>query len=130
MHFGCDTFVCVRGGALLDDERSLLSLRYTGGGVIPAELDAYELIQLLTVFRRLWMKASRAIYGSETRTSFHFSHVQPGSLDIQSIIEVAAGLQPAFAQLPMLALGISDIPNLIKEWLDILKFCKRCFRRT
>jgi hypothetical protein len=50
--------------------------------------------------------------------------VQRGSIDIQGFIELGAGLQPAFAMLPSLSLGITDVPELIKKWLDLLKFLK------
>ncbi len=51
--------------------------------------------------------------------------VQPGSIDLQWICEVAATAQTAFAALPALSFGIKDVTGLIKAWLDLLKFLKR-----
>jgi hypothetical protein len=63
-------------------------------------------------------------HGSDTRASFRISHVNRGSIDIQGFIELIAGLQPSFAHMATMTLGIADVPGLIKEWLDILKFLK------
>src|SRR5262249_24247776 len=51
-------------------------------------------------------------------------HVRPGSIDLQWVYELAATTQTAFAALPTLALGIKDIHELVKTWLDLLKFLK------
>jgi hypothetical protein len=67
---------------------------------------------------------SRTYFGSDTPTSVRITHVQPGSIDIQGFVEVAATLQSTLPALPSLALGVKDIPELIKQWLDILKFLK------
>jgi hypothetical protein len=98
------------------------SLRYTHAA--PDQLEADELIRVLSAFNRIVVKANRTFYGTDANTSFRLTHVQPGSIDIQGFIEVAAGLQPAFAMLPSLTFGIDDIPGLIKAWFDLLKFLK------
>ena len=90
--------------------------------VVPASISGRELIQILSAFNNISVKASRTFYGSDIQATFKISHVQPGSIDIQGFVEVAALAQSVFPALPSLALGISDIPELIKSWLDILKF--------
>jgi hypothetical protein len=96
------------------------SIRYVG--TVPEALQAHELIQVLSALNRLSLKASRTFYGSEAQTTFRIAHVQSGSIDIQGFVELIAGLQPAFAQFPNLILSVHDIPELIKTWLDLLKF--------
>ncbi len=96
------------------------SIRYTEAA--PEALQADELIQVLSALNKLSLKACRTFYGSEAQTSFRIAHVQSGSIDIQGFVELIAGLQPAFAQFPNLILGVHDIPQLIKTWLDLLKF--------
>jgi hypothetical protein len=98
------------------------SLRYTHS--TPEEIEANELIRVLSAFDHMVAKASRSFYGSDASTSFRFTHVQSASIDIQGFIEILAGLQPTFANFPVLSLGVSDIPELIKNWLDLLKFLK------
>ena len=109
-------------GAGRMSEETTFSLRYTHSA--PDQIEADELIKVLSAFNRIVGKASRTFYGSDAVTSFRFTHVQPGSIDIQGFVEMLAGLQPAFAMLPSLSLDIKDIPELIKAWLDLLKFLK------
>lgn len=99
------------------------SLHYVGE-LSPENIDARELIQVLTAFANITTKAGQVFYGADAPTSFKIAHVQPGSIDIRGLIEFAAGLQPTFALLPSLALDVKDVPHLIKAWLDILKFLK------
>jgi hypothetical protein len=103
-------------------KETTFSLRYTHSA--PDQIEADELIKVLSAFNRIALKASRAFYGSDASTSFRLTHIRSGSLDIQGFIELLAGLQPAFAMLPSLSFGISDIPELIKAWLDLLTFLK------
>lgn len=104
-------------------ENKNLSLYYTGS-VNPATMEAKELIQVLSAFTRITTKANRAYHGSITKTSVRIERVQPGSIDLQWISEVAATTQAAFAALPALSFGIKDVAGLIKAWLDLLKFLK------
>jgi hypothetical protein len=104
-------------------EHQNISLYYTGS-VNPSTMEARELIQVLSAFTRLTTKANRAYRGSSARTSVRIERVQPGSIDLQWIYEVAATAQTAFAALPALSLGIKDVAGLIKAWLDLLKFLK------
>jgi hypothetical protein len=96
------------------------SLRYTDAR--PEEMEAGELIKVLAAFDRIVAKASRSFYGTDAQTSFRLTHVHSGSIEIQGFIDVIAGLQPVFANLPILSLGVSDIPTLLKGWFDLLKF--------
>jgi hypothetical protein len=98
------------------------SLRYTHSA--PDQIEAEELIRVLSAFNSIVMKANRTFYGSDAVTSFRLTHVQRRSIDIQGSIEVAAGLQPAFAMFPSLSFGIDDIPGLIKVWFDLFKHLK------
>ena len=100
-----------------------LSLHYTGN-VNPATIEARELIQILSAFTRITTKANRTYHGSGTRTSVRIDRVQPGSIDLQWIYEVAAGAQSAFPALAGLSLSVKDVASLIKAWLDLLKFLK------
>src|SRR5262245_8183753 len=100
----------------MPDEQTVFSLHYLGE-TRPAAIDAHELIRLLSAFTNLSTKASRTFYGSEIHTSFRIAHVQPGTIDIQGVLELIAGLQPGFALLPSLSLGVKDIPHLLKLWL-------------
>jgi hypothetical protein len=104
------------------DRPPQFSLRYIGTS--PEALDASELIQLLSAFASISAKAALAFYGSEPRTSFRIVHVARGSIDVRGFVEVLAGFQPAFAMLPSLSLNVSDVPGLIKGWLDLLKFLR------
>ncbi|QWG11270.1 hypothetical protein KMZ29_16080 [Bradyrhizobium sediminis] len=97
---------------------------YYKGSLNPSTMEARELIQVLSAFTRLTTKANRAYHGSTARTSVRIERVQPGSLDLQWIHEVAANAQTAFAALPALSFGIKDVAGLIKAWLDLLKFLK------
>jgi hypothetical protein len=74
-------------------KEATFSLRYTHSA--PDQIEAEELIRVLAAFNRIVVKANRTFYGTDANTSFRLTHVQPGSLDIQGFIEVAAGLQPA-----------------------------------
>jgi hypothetical protein len=103
-------------------EKTPFSLRYTDAS--PDQIDARDLIHVLSAFARIAVKASGTFYGSDTRTSFRIAHVQSGSIDIQGFVELLAGLQPTFAMLANLSLGVEDIPELIKSWFDLLKFLK------
>ena len=94
------------------------SIRYTHSA--PDQIEADELIKVLSAFNRIALKASRTFYGSGAITSFRLTHVQPGSIDIQGFIELLAGFQ---AILPSIV-DIKDIPELIKGWLDLLSFLK------
>jgi hypothetical protein len=87
-------------------------------------MEARELIQVLSAFTRITTKANRTYHGSSARTSVRIERVQPGSIDLQWIYEVAASAQTAFAALPALSFGIKDVSGLIKAWLDLLKFLK------
>ena len=98
------------------------SLRYTHSA--PDQIEAEELIRVLSAFNSIVMKANRTFYGSDAVTSFRLTHVQRRSIDIQGFIEVAAGVQPAFAMFPSLSFGIDDIPGLIKVWFDLFKHPK------
>lgn len=100
-----------------------LSLYYKGTAN-PGTMEARELIQVLSAFTRITTKASRAYHGSTARTSVRIERVQPGSIDLQWICEVAATAQTAFAALPALSFGVKDVAGLIKAWLDLLKFLK------
>ena len=97
---------------------------YYKGRLNPSTMEARELIQVLSAFTRLTTKANRVFHGSTAKTSVRIDRVQPGSLDLQWIYEVAAGAQIAFAALPALSFGIKDVTGLIKAWLDLLKFLK------
>jgi hypothetical protein len=98
------------------------SLHYTHSE--PGQIEASELIKVLSAFNSIATKASRTFYGSGADTSFRLTHVRSGSIDIQGFVQLLAGFQPAFAMLPTLSLDINDIPGLIKGWLDLLKFLK------
>ncbi|MDR6304742.1 hypothetical protein GGQ85_002455 [Nitrobacter vulgaris] len=87
-------------------------------------MEAKELIQVLSAFTRITTKANRAYHGSIKKASVRIERVQPGSIDLQWICEVAATAQTAFAALPALSFGIKDVTGLIKAWLDLLKFLK------
>jgi hypothetical protein len=104
----------------MSDEPSL-SLFYPGDAT-PGSMEAKELLQLLTAFTRITNKASRTCYGTTSRISVRIERVQPGSVDLQWLHEMAAAAQSTFAALPALALGVKDIHGLIKAWLDLLKF--------
>lgn len=98
-----------------------LSLYYTGG-VHPADIEARELLQVLSAFTRITTKASRVYYGSGAKTSIRIERVQAGSIDLQWMYEIAAGAQSVFPAGVMF--GLKDIATLIKTWLDLLKFLK------
>jgi len=100
-----------------------LSLYYTGE-VNPADLEARELLQVLTAFTRITTKASRTYHGSGVKSSIRIQRVQPGSIDLHWIHEVAASAQSAFPGMPALLLGVKDIASLVKTWLDLLKFLR------
>jgi hypothetical protein len=74
--------------------KALFSLHYTDAS--PEQIDAHELIQVLSSFNRIAVKASRTFYGSDTFISFRIAHVQPGSIDIQGFVEILAGLARAY----------------------------------
>jgi hypothetical protein len=105
------------------DEQSL-SIYYTGA-VKPGDIDARELIQILSAFTRITTKASRTYHGSSTRSSIRIDRVQPGSIDLHWIHEVVASAQSTFPAMPALILGVKDVAALVKAWLDLLKFLKR-----
>jgi hypothetical protein len=100
-----------------------LSLHYFGS-VTPSGLEAKELLQVLSGFTRIAAKASRTCYGSDTKPSVRIEHVQSGSIDLQWVFELTAVAQTTFAAFPALALGIKDAHDLVKAWLDLLKFLK------
>ena len=100
-------------------KEATFSLRYTHSA--PDQIEADELIKVLSAFNRIALKASTTVYGSGASTSFRLTHVQSGSIDIQGFVELAAGIQTVLAVFPT---GISDIPELIKGWLDLLSFLK------
>jgi len=99
-------------------KEATFSLRYTHSR--PDQIEADELIKVLSAFNRIALKASSTVYGSGASTSFRLTHVHSGSIDIQGFIEVLAGFQ---AILPSIV-DIKDIPELIKGWLDLLSFLK------
>jgi hypothetical protein len=110
-----------RGAGRMSKEATF-SLRYTHSA--PDQIEAGELIKVLSAFNSIVGKASRTFYGSGAVTSFRLTHVQPGSIDIQGFVEIFAVVQPAFHMFPSLSFGIEHIPQLIKAWLDLLKFLK------
>ena len=120
--FCVTTCARISGAGVMPEERSPYSIRYIGA--TPASLEASDLIKTLSAITRISMKASQTIYGSQARTSFRIAHVHSDSIDIHGFIEVLAGSQPTFALLPTVTFGISDVPELIKQWLDLLKFLK------
>jgi hypothetical protein len=104
-------------------EGQSLSLYYTGE-VNPADLEARELLQVLSAFTRITTKASREFYGSGKKSSVHIQRVHPGSIDLTWIHEAVASAQTVFPAMPTLLLGVKDIASLVKLWLDLLKFLK------
>jgi hypothetical protein len=100
-----------------------LSLYYTGK-VNPENLEARDLIQVLSAFTRIATKANRTYHGSGVKTSVRIEHVQPGSIDLQWVYDVAASAQSAFPALAGLSLNVKDVAALVKAWLDLLKFLK------
>ena len=106
----------------MSEHETPYSIRFIGAN--PESLDAQELIQILSAIARISAKASQTAYGATARSSFHFRHVQRGTISIEGFIELLAGLQPAFAMLPSLTLDIQSVPELIKKWLDLMKFLK------
>lgn len=104
-------------------EGQSLSLYYTGE-LNPADLEARELLQVLSAFTRITTKASREFYGSDKKSSVRIQRVQPGSIDLSWIHEAAASAQSIFPAMPTLLLGVKDIASLVKLWLDLLKFLK------
>jgi hypothetical protein len=106
----------------MPERESPYSIRYVGAN--PDALEAQELIQTLTAMTRISVKASQAVHGADANASFRIIHIQRGTIDIQGVIELVAGLQPGFAILPSISLGVADVPELIKKWLDLLKFLK------
>src|SRR5256885_10459895 len=92
---------------------------YYPGDVTPGSMEAKELLQVLTAFARIADKASRTCYGSSSRISIRIEKVQPGSIDLQWLHEIAATAQSTFSAFPGLLLGVKDIHNLIKSWLDL-----------
>jgi hypothetical protein len=99
-------------------KEATFSLRYTHSA--PDQVEAGELIKVLSAFNRIALKASSTVYGSGANTSFRLTHVHSGSIDIQGFIELLGGVQ---AILPSIV-DIKDIPELIKGWLDLLSFLK------
>jgi hypothetical protein len=97
---------------------------YYRGNVSPANVEARELIQILSAFTKITTKANRTYHGSNPKPSVRIEHVQPGSIDLQWIYEVVASAQSTFPALPGLLLGVKDVATLIKTWLDLLKFLK------
>jgi hypothetical protein len=106
----------------MPDRETPYSIRFIGAN--PETFDAQELIQVLSAIARISSKASQTTYGADDKASFRITHVQRGTINIEGFIEFLAGLQPAFALLPSLALDIHSVPELIKKWLDLLKFLK------
>ncbi|WP_194476152.1 hypothetical protein [Bradyrhizobium sp. CCBAU 53338] len=102
---------------------STLSLFYPGRAN-PGSLEARELLQVLSAFTRIAGKASRTCYGNSAGVSLRIERVQPGSVDLQWLHEIAATAQSTFPALPALALGIKDIHSLIKAWFDLMKFLR------
>jgi hypothetical protein len=112
----------VRGPSNMSDKPTL-SLFYPGSAT-PGSMEARELLQVLTAFTRITNKASRTYHGSNARISIRIERVQPGSVDLQWLHEIAATAQSTFSAFPGLLLGIKDVPSLIKAWLDLLKFLR------
>ncbi len=97
---------------------------YYRGSTSPSELEAVELLQVLAAFTKITTKAARTCYGSGRKPSIRIEHVQAGSIDLQWVFELAATAQASFAAFPALILGIKDVHDLIKTWLDLRKFLK------
>ncbi|MCP1916254.1 hypothetical protein J2R96_008734 [Bradyrhizobium elkanii] len=106
----------------MESEQSL-SLYYTGN-VRPSNIEARDLIHVLSAFTRIAAKANRTYHGSGVKTSVRINLVQPGSIDLQWICEAGAAVQSAFPALPGLLLNVKDVASLVKAWLDLLKFLK------
>jgi hypothetical protein len=102
------------------EEPSSIGIRYAGE-VQPETMSAKELIEILTAFNNIVLKASRVVHGSDSQIAFKISHVQAGSIDIKGVMEFVAGLQP-LAALTIGAFDVKDIPHLVKSWLDLAKF--------
>src|SRR5258708_34545308 len=100
------------------DETSY-SIRFVGAN--PESLDAQQLIQILSAITRISLKASLATHGSDSQASFRITHVNRGSIDIQGFVELIAGLQPTFAHMASMTLGITDDPELLKACLALLQ---------
>jgi hypothetical protein len=100
-----------------------LSLYYTGS-VIPATVEAHDLIRLLSAFTRITTKANQTYHGTRVKTSVRIERIQPGSIDLHWLYDVAATAQSAFPAFPGLLLGVKDVAALVKLWLDLLKFLK------
>jgi hypothetical protein len=93
----------------MPDDETPYSIRFVGAN--PESLDAQGLIQVLSAITRISLKASQVTHGSDSRASFHIAHVNSGSIDIQGFIELIAGLQPSFAHMATMTLGIADVPG-------------------
>lgn len=104
-------------------DEPVLALFYPGDAT-PGSMEAKELIQVLSAFTRIADKASRTCYGTSSRTSIRIEKIQPGSIDLQWLHEIAAAAQSTFQAFPGLLLGVKDVHGLIKSWLDLLKFLK------
>ncbi|WP_024515298.1 hypothetical protein [Bradyrhizobium sp. Tv2a-2] len=100
-----------------------LSLYYFGR-VVPATVEAHELIRLLSAFTRIATKANQTYHGAKAKTSVRIERIQPGSIDLHWLYDVAATAQSAFPAFPGLLLGVKDVASLVKLWLDLLKFLK------
>lgn len=98
-----------------------MSFRFTGD-IAPEDIPARQLISVLSTLDDLVIRASRGLYGSAEKIDYRISSVSSGSIGIEGIVSILAGLQPTFAQFPLVTFQIDSIGQLIKEWLDILKF--------
>jgi hypothetical protein len=98
-----------------------LELVFTGD-ISPEDIDVSELISILRAHQTLVRKSINFLYGGNSKTKIGITNVSPGSIDIGSVVQIIGSLQPAFAMLPSISLGISSPIELIKNWLEILKF--------
>ena len=94
----CANLSVWNGGHEMEGVQSI-SLYYTGN-VNPANVEARDLIQILSAFTRITTKANQTYHGSGVKSSVRIERIEPGSIDLQWVHEVLASAQSVFRRCP------------------------------
>lgn len=95
-----------------------------GGPISPDSIDVKGIISALQGYNRISEKAARSLYGDSVRATVRLEYIRRGSIDIGGLVEIINQPQQIIPVIGTISLGIKDIAELIKTWLDILKFLR------
>ncbi|HEY8381822.1 MAG TPA: hypothetical protein VIL09_06705 [Microvirga sp.] len=91
------------------------------GNALARGIEASELRQVIDGYNRLVMDAAHLLNGDKAGVSFRIKTIKSNSLDIETVVEIAASAQATLPLALQMFDGIKTTGEMIKTWLDIQK---------